>query len=133
ILFSAVTVRAHPLALLRPGKMAGVRFRRQGFLAHRLSSGQENPRQSIRLPVGIDCHATALAAANAGMETAAMFSALMADYLPFLSTVALVVAALGLAHWWLIRRTAARGAESQLPRQLLMLLLTLFGLILALL
>lgn len=62
-----------------------------------------------------------------------MFSALMADYLPFLSTVALVVAALGLAHWWLIRRTAARGAESQLPRQLLMLLLTLFGLILALL
>jgi small conductance mechanosensitive channel len=57
---------------------------------------------------------------------------LFADYVPALAAVALVVVALVLAKWLLLARKPV-GAEARLPRQLIMLLLTVAGLLVVIL
>ncbi len=57
---------------------------------------------------------------------------LFADYLPALAAVAVVTVALVLAQWLMLARKPV-GAEARLPRQLLMLLLTVAGLLVVIL
>ena len=54
-------------------------------------------------------------------------------YVPFLAVVALAVAALALANWFLLRQRSDLGAEARFPRQLLLMAMTSVGLVLLIL
>lgn len=55
------------------------------------------------------------------------------DSVPLLATIATVLVGLSGLHWWLIGRRADLGSEARLPRQLLLALLTVVGLVVVLL
>lgn len=66
------------------------------------------------------------------MEMLVNILAIMGEYIPMLLAISIVVVFVGISHWFLIARHKELGAENKLPRQLVMLGLTVFGVVVVL-